>query len=67
MLMTTVMMCMRSTAMKTKTTIRTTMINTDQDEPDDNPRREKDGDAAMQAVIHAIPETVQPRVNEGRV
>ena len=53
--------------MKTKTTIRTTMINTDQDDPDDEPRREKDGDAAMQAVIHAIPETVQPRVNEGRV
>ena len=43
------------------------MINTDQDEPDDNPRREKDGDAAMQEVIHAIPETMQPRVNEGRV
>ena len=53
--------------MKTQSTIRTTMINTDQDDPDDDPGREKDGDAAMHAVIHALPETVQPRANEVRV
>ena len=49
---------------RTKGTITT---DTDQDDPDYDPGREEDGDTAVQAMIHAIPETLQPGANQRRV
>ena len=67
MVATTVVTEMRSVAVRTKRTITTTTTDTDQDDPDYDPGREEDGDTAVQAMIHAIPETLQPGANQRRV